>query len=170
VEPKLGQFGSHSIGTGSLVCGDVKVNIVCSYACTPPWHGPCRQNFNGPACLKMLITILICVDRLAIYSACGGWRRQAHGTHFPYAWTERTLHHTFRCEVWSSQSHTAHLNPNAFKSFADWRTGYCFLYVADDEFGEKSVCVLLDGEESELTFVDHPSSEMSVSIVLQPTA
>jgi len=25
------------------------------------------------------------------------------------------------------------------------------------------VCVLLDGEESELTFVDHPSSEMSVS-------
>ncbi|XP_023703119.2 mucin-5AC isoform X2 [Cryptotermes secundus] len=31
----------------------------------------------------------------------------------------------------------------------------------DDEFGEKSVCVLLDGEESELTFVDHPSSEMS---------
>jgi hypothetical protein len=26
------------------------------------------------------------------------------------------------------------------------------------------VCVLLDGEESELTFVDHPSSEMSVSI------
>ncbi|XP_021921879.1 mucin-5AC-like isoform X2 [Zootermopsis nevadensis] len=31
----------------------------------------------------------------------------------------------------------------------------------DDEFGEKSVCVLLDGEESELTFIDHPSSEMS---------
>ena len=39
-------------------------------------------------------------------------------------------------------------------------------YVTDDEFGEKSVCVLLDGEESELTFVDHPSSEMSVSISL----
>jgi hypothetical protein len=36
-------------------------------------------------------------------------------------------------------------------------------HVTDDEFGEKSVCVLLDGEESELTFVDHPSSEMSVS-------
>jgi hypothetical protein len=36
----------------------------------------------------------------------------------------------------------------------------------DDEFGEKSVCVLLDGEESELTFVDHPSSEMSVSTAL----
>ncbi|RZF47312.1 hypothetical protein LSTR_LSTR009803 [Laodelphax striatellus] len=31
----------------------------------------------------------------------------------------------------------------------------------DDEFGEKSVSVLLDGEESELTFIDHPSSEMS---------
>ena len=39
-------------------------------------------------------------------------------------------------------------------------------HVTDDEFGEKSVCVLLDGEESELTFVDHPSSEMSVSISL----
>ena len=39
-------------------------------------------------------------------------------------------------------------------------------HVTDDEFGEKSVCVLLDGEESELTFVDHPSSEMSVSILL----
>ena len=41
---------------------------------------------------------------------------------------------------------------------------YISFYVTDDEFGEKSVCVLLDGEESELTFVDHPSSEMSVSI------
>ncbi|CAH0717894.1 unnamed protein product, partial [Brenthis ino] len=32
----------------------------------------------------------------------------------------------------------------------------------DDEFGEKSVSVLLDGEESELIFIDHPSTEMSV--------
>ncbi|CAB3361210.1 Hypothetical predicted protein [Cloeon dipterum] len=32
----------------------------------------------------------------------------------------------------------------------------------DDEFGEKSVSVLLDGEESEIIFIDHPSSEMSV--------
>ncbi|CAH4023802.1 unnamed protein product [Pieris brassicae] len=31
-----------------------------------------------------------------------------------------------------------------------------------DEFGEKSVSVLLDGEESELIFIDHPSTEMSV--------
>ncbi|XP_049834419.1 GTP-binding protein Rit2 [Schistocerca gregaria] len=31
----------------------------------------------------------------------------------------------------------------------------------DDEYGEKSVSVLLDGEESELTFIDHPCSEMS---------
>ncbi|XP_034230159.1 uncharacterized protein LOC117638997 [Thrips palmi] len=29
----------------------------------------------------------------------------------------------------------------------------------DDECGEKSVSILLDGEESELTFVDHPSSD-----------
>lgn len=33
----------------------------------------------------------------------------------------------------------------------------------DDEFGEKTVCVLLDGEESEIVFIDHPSTEMSVS-------
>jgi hypothetical protein len=39
-----------------------------------------------------------------------------------------------------------------------------FLFAADDEFGEKSVSVLLDGEESEMTFIDHPSVEMSVSI------
>ncbi|XP_076033966.1 uncharacterized protein LOC143020914 isoform X2 [Oratosquilla oratoria] len=32
----------------------------------------------------------------------------------------------------------------------------------DDEFGEKSVFVLLDGEESEINFVDHPADEMSV--------
>jgi Rad and Gem related GTP binding protein 1 len=35
----------------------------------------------------------------------------------------------------------------------------------DDEFGDKAVSVLLDGEESELTFIDHPTSEMSVSTV-----
>ncbi|KAL1115291.1 hypothetical protein AAG570_007322 [Ranatra chinensis] len=31
----------------------------------------------------------------------------------------------------------------------------------DDEYGEKSVSVLLDGEESELIFIDHPCAEMS---------
>lgn len=35
---------------------------------------------------------------------------------------------------------------------------------SDDEFGEKTVSILLDGEESEMIFIDHPSSEMSVSI------
>lgn len=38
-----------------------------------------------------------------------------------------------------------------------------FLFVSDDESGEKSVSVLLAGEESELTFIDHPYSEISVS-------
>ncbi|KAH0816364.1 hypothetical protein GEV33_006427 [Tenebrio molitor] len=33
----------------------------------------------------------------------------------------------------------------------------------DDEFGERTVSVLLDGEESEMIFIDHPASEMSVS-------
>ena len=36
----------------------------------------------------------------------------------------------------------------------------------DDEFGEKTVSVLLDGEESEMIFIDHPAVEMSVSINL----
>lgn len=35
---------------------------------------------------------------------------------------------------------------------------------ADDESGEKSVSVLLSGEESELVFIDHPSTEISVSV------
>uniref|UniRef100_A0A1B0C919 Uncharacterized protein n=2 Tax=Lutzomyia longipalpis TaxID=7200 RepID=A0A1B0C919_LUTLO len=34
--------------------------------------------------------------------------------------------------------------------------------LVDDEFGEKTVSVLLDGEESEMVFIDHPTSEMSV--------
>ena len=36
--------------------------------------------------------------------------------------------------------------------------------TADDEYGEKSVSVSLDGQEAEITFIDHPSNEMSVSI------
>ena len=36
--------------------------------------------------------------------------------------------------------------------------------LADDEYGEKSVSVALDGQEAELTFIDHPSSEMSVRL------
>lgn len=38
-----------------------------------------------------------------------------------------------------------------------------FPFVSDDEFGERTVSVLLDGEESEMIFIDHPSAEMSVS-------
>lgn len=38
----------------------------------------------------------------------------------------------------------------------------CFSF-ADDEFGEKSVSILLDEEESEMIFIDHPHIEMSVS-------
>ncbi|CAB0043693.1 unnamed protein product [Trichogramma brassicae] len=32
----------------------------------------------------------------------------------------------------------------------------------DDEFGEKTVSILLDGEESEMVFIDHPHIEMSL--------
>lgn len=35
---------------------------------------------------------------------------------------------------------------------------------ADDESGEKAVSVLLNGEESELIFIDHATNEISVSL------
>lgn len=38
-----------------------------------------------------------------------------------------------------------------------------FLQILDDDSGEKSVSVLLSGEESELVFIDHSSADMSVS-------
>ena len=42
-----------------------------------------------------------------------------------------------------------------------------FLYkdftFTDEEFGERSVSVVLDGAESELVFIDHAHGEMSVS-------
>lgn len=41
--------------------------------------------------------------------------------------------------------------------------GKLSIMFADDEFGEKTVSILLDGEESEMVFIDHPSIEMSVS-------
>lgn len=39
-------------------------------------------------------------------------------------------------------------------------------WSTDDEFGEKTVSILLDGEESEMVFIDHPHVEMSVSTIL----
>ena len=51
----------------------------------------------------------------------------------------------------SSSSYNNHFSPSSL-----------FLET-DDEFGEKTVSVLLDGEESEMIFIDHASSEMSVS-------
>lgn len=37
-----------------------------------------------------------------------------------------------------------------------------YSFFIDDESGEKTVSVLLAGEESELTFIDHSSAEMTV--------
>ena len=34
--------------------------------------------------------------------------------------------------------------------------------LVDDEYGEKTVSVSLDGQEAELNFIDHPSNEMGV--------
>lgn len=49
--------------------------------------------------------------------------------------------------------------------FSTCLSGSSMAAHTDDEFGEKTVSVLLDGEESEIVFIDHPSSEMSVSFV-----
>lgn len=38
-----------------------------------------------------------------------------------------------------------------------------FWLITDDDSGEKSVSVLLSGEESEMTFIDHSYNEMTVS-------
>lgn len=38
------------------------------------------------------------------------------------------------------------------------------ILLTDDEYGEKTVSVSLDGQEAELNFIDHPSNEMGVSV------
>ena len=43
------------------------------------------------------------------------------------------------------------------------------IFYWDDEYGEKSVSVSLDGQEAELRFIDHPSNEMSVGFILTST-
>lgn len=40
-----------------------------------------------------------------------------------------------------------------------------FTQIADNEFGEKTVSILLDDEEASIVFIDHPFSEMSVSCI-----
>ncbi len=40
---------------------------------------------------------------------------------------------------------------------------HCSYVFSDDEFGERSVGVVLDNVESELIFIDHTNGEMSVS-------
>ncbi|CAH1392695.1 unnamed protein product [Nezara viridula] len=40
----------------------------------------------------------------------------------------------------------------------------------DDDFAEKSVSVLLDGEESELIFIDHPSSQLTPDSWMESSA
>ena len=41
-----------------------------------------------------------------------------------------------------------------------------YYFGSDDEYGEKSVSVSLDGVEAELIFIDHPSNEMSVENII----
>lgn len=40
---------------------------------------------------------------------------------------------------------------------------HSILIFIDNEFGEKTVSILLDDEEASIIFIDHPFSEMSVS-------
>lgn len=44
------------------------------------------------------------------------------------------------------------------------RTFLFFFFFSDDESGEKSVSVLLAGEESELIFIDFATADLSVSV------
>lgn len=37
---------------------------------------------------------------------------------------------------------------------------------ADDDYGQKTVSVLLDGQETDLEIIDHPACEMSVSVLV----
>jgi hypothetical protein len=39
------------------------------------------------------------------------------------------------------------------------------MFYLDEEFGEHSVVVNLDGIQSEIILIDHPSGEMSVSML-----
>ncbi|XP_037077074.1 uncharacterized protein LOC119098256 [Pollicipes pollicipes] len=55
---------------------------------------------------------------------------------------------------------------NQFMSSEYMNTYDASLGKCDDEFGEKSVSVLLDGEESEIIFIDHPAHEMSAENAL----
>lgn len=50
-----------------------------------------------------------------------------------------------------------------------WSSPYHFVeilyfWLSDDEFGQKKVSVMLDGRETELEIIDHPSSEISVRV------
>lgn len=54
------------------------------------------------------------------------------------------------------------------EKYAPQKLGYTYFgvfLIPDDESGEKTVSVLLAGEESELTFIDHSCAEMTVSDV-----
>ena len=39
------------------------------------------------------------------------------------------------------------------------------LFIVDDDYGEKTISINLDGEEVDLSFIDHPSNEMSVRTI-----
>lgn len=45
----------------------------------------------------------------------------------------------------------------------NYKLNSTFSFFSDDESGEKSVSVLLAGEESELTFIDFATADLSVS-------
>lgn len=64
----------------------------------------------------------------------------------------------------NTRARAAERNSNKISGPRLYRTVlYIALCVSDDESGEKTVSVLLAGEESELTFIDHPCAEMAVS-------
>jgi hypothetical protein len=59
------------------------------------------------------------------------------------------------CEIFSKE--------NNFHELKTFYLNFSLYLKFLKRFGEKTVSILLDGEESELIFIDHPASEMSVS-------
>lgn len=67
----------------------------------------------------------------------------------------------------STKKSTSNFFKQQMSNFNDvWMFFSSHCYFVDDESGEKSVSVLLNGEESELTFIDLSTAEMSVSIII----
>lgn len=65
-------------------------------------------------------------------------------------------------EIYKSQVKESKVSTESLHKH-DLNTILSFFHPSDEEYGEQSVSVMLDGEESEIMFLDHPADEMTVS-------